>query len=126
MATRLTNQRVYDPFIDPDSFGNIALEKHYITKEDLILALEKQNARLPLGEILVECGKLTDTQKEEILMEQERRRCKDRGCQDQLADKELTYQKTMLQRMGQTFANAAVASQGLVIAINEISKLNNR
>ncbi len=58
------------PVDDPNSFGNIALQRGYITKADLERALRTQETQAPLGEVLVGMGVLTELQKEEILHEQ--------------------------------------------------------
>lgn len=62
------------PDSDPNSIGNLAVERGFITKTDLSGAVAVQQRRLPLGEILVEMGKLTKIQLEELLFEQRVRR----------------------------------------------------
>lgn len=55
---------------DPNSIGNMALAKGWITEEDLREALTVQRERFKLGEILVELGKLSAEQRDELLIEQ--------------------------------------------------------
>jgi hypothetical protein len=62
------------PQDDPNSIGNIAVERGYITRFELDEAMRAQQARLPLGEILIEMGKLTRHELEELLFEQKIRR----------------------------------------------------
>lgn len=56
------------PAEDPDSFGNLAVEKGYITRDDLQEALTVQTERI--GEVLVRMGKLTEEQLDCLLIEQ--------------------------------------------------------
>jgi ASC-1-like (ASCH) protein len=58
------------PERDPWSIGNLALKRGYITQDDLSEAVRIQKERLPLGEILMEMGKLTKDQLDELLFEQ--------------------------------------------------------
>lgn len=60
-----------DPYHDPTSIGNLAVQKGYATRAQVLTALKSQEERLPLGEILVEQGILTAGQLEDLLMEQE-------------------------------------------------------
>jgi len=60
-----------DPRQDPTSIGNLAVSKGYSTLSQVVEALDKQEERLPLGELLVEAGALTHAQLEELLLEQE-------------------------------------------------------
>lgn len=60
-----------DPYRDPTSIGNLAVTKGYATRAQVLDALRKQEARLPLGEILVEGGVLTRGQLEDLIIEQE-------------------------------------------------------
>lgn len=60
-----------DPRRDPLSIGNLAISKGYATQEQVQQALEKQERRMPIGEILVEDKVLTHAQLEELLLEQE-------------------------------------------------------
>jgi len=61
---------------DPDSFGNIAKQKGFVSDEDLKRALRVQRERAPLGEILLELKIITELQLEEIILEQDRRRAR--------------------------------------------------
>jgi hypothetical protein len=63
-----------DPMADPSSLGNLAVEMGYITHEELKSAVGVQQERLPLGQILMDMGKLTPPQLEELLFEQKVRR----------------------------------------------------
>ena len=62
------------PEEDPNSIGNLAVEKGFITQEDLTRAVTIQKERLPLGEILIDMGKLSRDQLEELLFEQDVRK----------------------------------------------------
>jgi len=108
-----------DPFLDPDSFGNIALEKQYITSDDLRDAIQQQEKRLPLGEILVLQGKLTLEQRDDILLEQDRRRA------TSLEDKatvELRYQRMLLNRATLLTLDVAAVASGTAMLIGELKK----
>ena len=63
---------------DETSFGNILLQKGYITQEELGEAVVIQKSQAKLGEILKEVteGRLTDDHIEEALMEQKIQRKK--------------------------------------------------
>jgi hypothetical protein len=74
MLTFRKTKKETPPKEDPSSIGNIALELGYITQEELNAAVGVQQQRLPLGRILVDMGKLTETQLEELLFEQRVRR----------------------------------------------------
>lgn len=63
-----------NPYTDPLSIGNLAIQRGYATKEQVLAAVKEQETRLPLGEILIEHGVLTILQLEELLMEQDIRR----------------------------------------------------
>lgn len=65
---------VYVPESDPSSIGNLAVELGYITMDELRTAVKMQQQRLPLGRILMEMGKLTEEQLEDLLFEQRVRR----------------------------------------------------
>lgn len=71
---RHENGKVDPPESDPSSLGNLAVELGYITQDELKAAVSVQQARLPLGQILVDMGKLTTSQLEELLFEQKVRR----------------------------------------------------
>lgn len=64
------------PVEDPNSFGNIAREMGYIDNDTLEKAVQLQERRVPLGEILITMGVLTLTERDEILFEQKRRAAK--------------------------------------------------
>lgn len=68
-----------DPFVaaaeDPTSFGNLAIERGWISPHDLEEALELQRRRVPkLGQVLIEIGAVSEEQRDELLFEQRRRR----------------------------------------------------
>jgi hypothetical protein len=63
-----------DPYQDPTSIGNLAIQKGYATQEQVTAAIQRQEERLPLGKILVEQGVLTEVQLDELLIEQEVKR----------------------------------------------------
>jgi hypothetical protein len=119
-AQSLVALQLEDPFTDPTSFGNIALEKGYIQREDLLAAVDQQSRRAPLGEILVEMGKLTPLQLEDVLIEQARRRCPN---DDQQAEVELQYQRRILGHASRVFLGAAVAAQSFVVAVGELAEV---
>jgi len=60
-----------NPRNDPTSIGNLAVARGYATKEQVAAAVQKQEERTPLGEILVEQGVITHQQLEDLLIEQE-------------------------------------------------------
>lgn len=62
------------PEEDPSSIGNLAIEKKYITRQDLDDAVKIQNRKAYLGEILLAMGKLTQVQLDELLTDQKIRR----------------------------------------------------
>lgn len=62
------------PETDPSSIGNLAIELGYITLDELRVAVRVQQQRLPLGRILVDMGKLTEEQLDDLLFEQQVRR----------------------------------------------------
>ena len=70
----MTKRKSMTPYTDPTSIGNLAIEKGYATKEQVDLAVKKQEERQPLGMILVEQGILTEVQLAELLIDQESRR----------------------------------------------------
>jgi hypothetical protein len=67
-------QKVDEPKEDPTSLGNIAVEAEFVTKEDLDEALAAQEAQLKIGQILVERGKITESQLKNLIFEQKVRR----------------------------------------------------
>ena len=69
-----SRQKIEEPKDDPTSIGNIALEAEFITQEDLDEALIVQEARLKLGKILVDLGKITQSQLKDLIFEQKVRR----------------------------------------------------
>lgn len=62
------------PSENPDSIGNLAIEKGYITTDDLAEALRVQRERMKLGQILVDLGKLSEEQLDCLLLEQRLRK----------------------------------------------------
>jgi len=56
---------------DPTSIGNLAIRRGYATEAQVVHALQKQEARAPLGKILMDDGVITESQLEELLVEQE-------------------------------------------------------
>jgi hypothetical protein len=81
------------PESDPSSIGNLAIELGYITTDELRAAVNVQQQRLPLGRILVEMGKLTEEQLDDLLFEQKVRR-------GEIKDKEaiMQYQRLKMRR----------------------------
>ena len=59
----------HTPRDDSNSIGSLAIELGYITQEELTAAVRVQQQRLPLGRILVEMGKLTEKQLEDLVFE---------------------------------------------------------
>lgn len=55
---------------NPISIGKLAVERGYITADDLTEALQVQRERTKLGQILVGLGKLSEEQLECLLLEQ--------------------------------------------------------
>lgn len=76
LLNRKVNGHAKDPYRDPTSIGNLAIQKGYATAEQVEIALKKQEERQPLGKILVEQGVLTEVQLDELLIEQEIKRRK--------------------------------------------------
>jgi len=74
MLGRRTKRAESSPREDPSSIGNLAIELGYITRDELDAAVKVQQQRLPLGQILVDMGKLTTVQLEDLLLEQRVRR----------------------------------------------------
>jgi hypothetical protein len=74
MRSLFTYSSSNGPSADPNSIGNMAVEKGYITSGDLEAAVSIQQERLPLGRILVDMGKLTDDDLNDLLFEQKVRR----------------------------------------------------
>lgn len=109
-----------DPFAeaeqDPNSLGNIALERGYITEEDLEAALNIQKERLQLGQLLVEMKKITEDQLEELLLEQKIRRgeIKDQAV---LIQFERRKKKSRLVAMREKFAEARADAESVTASI---------
>jgi len=109
-----------DPFAeaerDPNSLGNLALERGFITEADLDAALNIQKERLQLGQLLVEMGKLTMDQLEELLLEQKIRRgeVKDPNI---LIQFERRKKKGRLVAMRQRFAEARADAESVTASI---------
>jgi len=59
---------------DPDNFGNVAVDLGYVTNEDVKKAVEHQKQRLPIGEILVLLGYMSEWERDQVLLEQDMRR----------------------------------------------------
>jgi hypothetical protein len=76
LLNRKMNGRTKNPYQDPTSIGNLAIQKGYATPEQVAFAVQKQEERLPLGKILIEQGVLTEIQLDELLVEQEIKRRK--------------------------------------------------
>lgn len=100
------------PSDDPDSFGNIAKELGFI--DDLILqrALAAQRAKSPLGELLVEMGELTEFERDEVILEQRRRRATSKH------ERALVTQRQQRLRVRRMSARLAVLN-------NTLTTLNN-
>jgi hypothetical protein len=113
---RFWNRKTKDPFTDPDSFGNIAIEKNYLTKEQLQNAVQRQQERLPLGEVLVQMGLLDDLQKDEILIEQRRRRSFFRTS---LAQAELDRQKKVASTIRSSLAELQSTAHELTVFLKK-------
>ena len=109
-----------DPFeearLDPHSFGNLALERGYITLDDLEEALKVQKDRLKLGDILVEMGALTLGQREELLLEQELLQTGKMGAHDELELCRLKKRNRIL-AMKEKFAEARGNSEALTKSV---------
>lgn len=61
---------------DPNSIGNLAIEMGWCTLNDITEALAVQRKRLRLDQILVDLGKLTEEQRDDLWIEQRIRRGK--------------------------------------------------
>lgn len=64
------NGQFDSPHNDPWSIGNLALSREYITRADLDAALKVQQQMSKIGTILVDMGKMTQEQLDELLMDQ--------------------------------------------------------
>lgn len=73
-----------------DSFGNVAIRLGYATEKDVLEALDEQENRLPLGELMILQGSLTREQLEHILHTQEVEKAKTLGEKTQI---QLAFQK---------------------------------
>lgn len=76
MFSKLFKAEKLSPETDPNSFGHIACELRYANLEDVNRALAAQEARQPLGDVMVSMGLLTPLQRAEIIFEQRRRHAK--------------------------------------------------
>lgn len=109
-----------DPFeeakLDPYSLGNLALERGYITEDDLEAALKVQRERLQLGQLLVEMKKITQDQLDELLLEQKilRGEIKD---QNVLIQFERRKKKSRLVAMREKFAEARADAESVTASI---------
>ncbi len=117
------------PESNPDSIGNLAIEKGYITTDDLAEALKVQRERMQLGQILLEMyreskGKrgLSEEQLECLLLEQ-RLRKGEKISHDDLRRHE---RKKLHRRIGAvtgTFKNMGAEARNLASAVTETMKL---
>ena len=109
---RLLNGSKKDPKSDPSSIGNLAIQKGYATEDQVRAAVERQETRLPLGQILVEQGVLTPAQLEELLIEQEviRQKMSDR-------DAAKFFHARKLQKMQEVTESLHGAAQTLNFAV---------
>ena len=112
-------ERRMNPTIDPDSFGNIALEWGWLTMDDLQSALLLQEQRRPIGMILIEMGKLTEMQVEEIVCEQELRKAHGKI---EVSLAELGHQRRLIHIMSHGLADVAVTATGMAAALGSVLK----
>ena len=108
-----------DPVRDPLSFGNLAMELQFITPDELNEALLKQEQRLPIGEILVQLGKISEYQRDEILLEQRLRRTSDGS---EVASIELRRQSRMIHAFKQHIAEIAVSAHAVAAVIDQTAR----
>jgi len=116
---RPTPSMKLDPFEearrDPCSLGNLAIERGYITSEDLEQALKVQKERLRIGELLVEMGKLNQDQLDELLMEQKIKRG-EAGVREELKFQRLRKRNRLI-AMKEKFAEATGDSRTVTASI---------
>ncbi len=98
-----------------DMFSYIALEKRYVTEEDLRAAKDLQESESPLGEILIRMGKLTPLQYDEIVAEQERRAA---TSLEERSRAEVSYQMRLFQRIIYDMRDTAAVASGTASSIN--------
>ncbi len=116
------NGKVKEAKDDPSSFGNIALEWRVINEVDLQEALMHQEARQPLGDILIALGKITAFERDQILLEQEKRRTSSSHDRTVL---ELKHQRLLIQHVSVQLEDIVEAAQGFVEANNGGPKASN-
>jgi len=104
---------------DPNSFGNIAIEKGFITQKELEQVLKLQEARL--GEILVKEGMLTSDQRDEIFIEQKIRKG-EKVSPDQLRVVERKKMRRHLQEVTDCFKEASSNARETASAITAGAK----
>ena len=104
---RKVNGRAKDPYLDPTSIGNLAIQKGYATLEQVSAAIKKQEERQPLGVILMEQGVITESQLDELLIEQEikRRKLKPREASKLWTE----YRRSKMREVAGSFRNVSVA-----------------
>lgn len=104
------------PQEDPDSFGNIVVEKGYASPEKVQEAVKIQAERLPLGDILVSMGVLTAYQRDEVLLEQKLRRTRRSQRRISSVHIELERQRLVTHHLKNTLNDLTLSNNSFVMA----------
>lgn len=108
-----------NPEDDASSIGNLAIELGFITKEDLLAAILVQQTRLPLGEILIEMGKLNEDQLSELLFEQRVRRGEVKN-EQQILEHQQKRKRRRLKQVQRGFREVREDSQKLADSLYDL------
>lgn len=99
---------------DPDNFGNVAIDLGYVTAEDVQAAIKKQKEELPLGEILILMEKMDEFQRDQVLVEQSRRRASSNA---ELAEAELHRQRIIIKQINRSLKDVTDATTDFVASV---------
>ena len=119
MLNKLANLFKSDSLEDSTSLGKIAIELGWVKQEDLELAVKYQENQLPIGQLLIDIGKITPEQRDALLLEQSRRRARNTS---ELAAIELQHQRTMISYIKNNLTELTVASTTFIAAAEQIMK----
>ena len=111
------------PVEHPTSIASLALEKGLINDIDLAEALRVQQARLPLGQILLALGKLTQSQLDELLFEQRIRRGERISYEEKRQHERNKIQRS-IRGLRDTFLDAGSSARNLALFVrNQIDSV---
>jgi len=121
-----TQEEVFEEAMeDPLSIGNLAVTNNIITQEDLTEAVNVQRKRLRIGQILIDMGKLSEPQLEELLLEQKIKRG-EIDDSEAIIQFEQSRRRKRLKAMQKSFAEAGTQAKeftesvlGLTAKVNE-------